>query len=253
MARKKSKEVGKINQTGSKKRRSKKSKGSNKSSYKRQPKARTKAQKRKTKQPQFKKHTLAFEKKYDTYVPSQLEDIEIAALRAEYTRLRDIGQKRVKRLGESAYTNSEAYQRHKEGFKTLKQISSEKELREELAELSRFVNSASSTIRGQDQMLRQRIQTLRSKGYMIPTDKAGALAYFKWLDYCQDKHGLDFHYHVSEAERRSVWFDDRIKDLLSKEEFDEAWQMMKEIQSEYQEAADVTEKEEKDFTDFEEL
>lgn len=69
-------------------------------------------------------------------------------VRKEYTRLRDISQKRLKRLAAAGYTNTEVYQRNYRHYPKLKDIKSKSELAQRLSDLSRFVGSSQSTLKG---------------------------------------------------------------------------------------------------------
>lgn len=84
-------------------------------------------------------------------------------VRAEYTRLRDIAQKRIKRMGKSEYSKSETYAQYGKGWKKLKDISTEN-LATALHEIQKFVSSKKSTIKGQREAQRKTIETLSESG-----------------------------------------------------------------------------------------
>lgn len=65
-------------------------------------------------------------------------------VRADYTRLRDIAQKRVKR-GKESGLNTPMMREHYGGFKKLRDMKSNKEFKEEYKKLKRFVKSESQT------------------------------------------------------------------------------------------------------------
>ena len=81
-----------------------------------------------------------------------------SAMRKEYTRMRDIAQKRIARLGED-YKWTSAYKSHSEGFQKLKDISSE-DFAKAFSELSKFVNAKTSTVSGQRSAQRRTSETL---------------------------------------------------------------------------------------------
>ena len=85
------------------------------------------------------------------------------ALRAEYTRLRDIAQKRLDRLGKSEFSESKAYTSHKNGFAKLRDIS-KGDLAKAFSELSKFVNAKTSTVSGQKSTRAKTIATWRKQG-----------------------------------------------------------------------------------------
>lgn len=87
----------------------------------------------------------------DRYSVPALENLtknEMRQMRKEYTRLRDIAQKRIKRLGESEYNWAKAYTSHKSGFKKLADIEPEN-FAKEMSQLAKFVNAKLSTVTGQ--------------------------------------------------------------------------------------------------------
>ena len=87
---------------------------------------------------------------------------DYAAMRKEYTRMRDIAQKRVQRLGQSA-PNSKAYQSNKGGFAKLKDLD-RRDLAKAYSELSKFVGAKSTTVSGQKAIKRKTIETWQQQG-----------------------------------------------------------------------------------------
>ena len=86
-------------------------------------------------------------------------------IRAEYTRLRDIAQKRIKRLGESEWRSSETFQRYKGGFPKLSEIPNRTNLSYELAKLSRFVSAKTTTVSGLKHQRSEQLKSLKKHGY----------------------------------------------------------------------------------------
>lgn len=80
-------------------------------------------------------------------------------LRKEYTRMRDVAQKRIKRLEQSEYSSSKAYGSHSGGFKKLKEIAP-KDLPQAFKELYKFVNAQTSTVSGQMRAQSKTMSTL---------------------------------------------------------------------------------------------
>lgn len=72
---------------------------------------------------------------------------DISTMRSEYTRMRDVAQKRIKRLGES-FPESKAYTQNKSGFPRLKDISPQ-DLPYAFSQLAKFVRAKTSTVTGQ--------------------------------------------------------------------------------------------------------
>ena len=85
---------------------------------------------------------------FSWYTPSEIKaKLEAGGdlakqVRKEYTRLRDISQKRLKRLAAAGYTDTEIYQRNYKHYPKLKDIKSKSELAQRLSDLSRFVGSS---------------------------------------------------------------------------------------------------------------
>ena len=108
---------------------------------------------------------------YRWYTPSELKTkLELGGehekeVRKEYTRLRDISQKRLKRLAAAGYTDTEIYQRNYKHYPTLKNIKSKSELAQRLSDLSRFVGSSQSTVKGIKERNKQTLETLKQHGY----------------------------------------------------------------------------------------
>lgn len=91
-------------------------------------------------------------------------------IRKEYTRLRDIAQKRVKRLGASEFSKGKAYQRNKNGFLTIAQMTENGTLKRsvfsnEIKKLVNFLSANTSTVSGSRQAQEKAISSLRNRGY----------------------------------------------------------------------------------------
>ena len=108
---------------------------------------------------------------FSWYTPSEIKaKLEAGGdlakeVRKEYTRLRDISQKRLKRLAAAGYTNTEVYQRNVKHYPKLKDIKSKSELAQRLSDLSRFVGSSQSTVKGIKSREQKTLETLKESGY----------------------------------------------------------------------------------------
>ena len=87
---------------------------------------------------------------------------DLATMRAEYTRMRDVAQKRIKRLGKQ-FPESKAYQSHKQGFAKLKELDP-RDFPKAFAELAKFVKAKGSTVTGQKQIKEKTIKTWQDQG-----------------------------------------------------------------------------------------
>lgn len=87
---------------------------------------------------------------------------DMSTMRAEYTRMRDVAQKRIKRLGKQ-FPESKAYQTHKQGFAKLKELDP-RDFPKAFAELAKFVKAKGSTVTGQKQIKEKTIKTWQDQG-----------------------------------------------------------------------------------------
>ena len=87
---------------------------------------------------------------------------DMATMRAEYTRMRDVAQKRIKRLGKQ-FPESKAYQSHAKGFAKLKELDP-RDFPKAFAELAKFVKAKGSTVTGQKQIKEKTIKTWQDQG-----------------------------------------------------------------------------------------
>lgn len=87
---------------------------------------------------------------------------DLATMRSEYTRMRDVAQKRIKRLGKQ-FPESKAYQSHKQGFPKLKNLDP-RDFPKAFAELAKFVKAKGSTVTGQKQIKEKTIKTWQDQG-----------------------------------------------------------------------------------------
>ena len=82
--------------------------------------------------------------------------------RKEYSRMRDVAEKRVKRLGEQ-FSQTKAYQNKQKGFKKLSEIDS-RDLPKAFSEVSKFLGAKSSTVSGQKSIRNNTIKAWNEKG-----------------------------------------------------------------------------------------
>lgn len=128
----------------------------------------------------------------------------------EYTRLRDIAQKRLKRMGESEFADTQIYRKYKDAFPKQKDLRSASDLAYKLSDLARFVSSAQSTISGLKGRRQKAVSTLHEHGYdFVTVENYAKFGEFmeEWRDekldsiydsgdaadafYIVEKHGLD--------------------------------------------------------------
>lgn len=134
------------------------------------------------------------------------------AMRAEYTRMRDIAQKRIKRMAKSEWTWTKTYKDHKEGFAKISEIDP-RDFAKAFSELSKFVNAKSSSVRGQVAIRKKTMATLNEA---IGAKKVNARNYQRVIKI------------LNESRLRKVTYDsDKIAELaeltlmLSDDQFDD--------------------------------
>lgn len=87
---------------------------------------------------------------------------DMSTMRAEYTRMRDVAQKRIKRLGKQ-FPESKAYQSHAKGFPKLKELDP-RDFAKAFSELAKFVKAKGSTVTGQKEIKNKTIKTWQDQG-----------------------------------------------------------------------------------------
>lgn len=87
---------------------------------------------------------------------------DLATMRSEYTRMRDVAQKRLKRLAKQ-FPDSKAVQSHPKGFPKLKTLDP-RDFPKAFAELAKFVKAKGSTVTGQKQIKEKTIKTWQDQG-----------------------------------------------------------------------------------------
>lgn len=112
--------------------------------------------------------------KIDWYTPANIRQ-ELkknpAAVRKEYTRLRDIEQKRIKRMAGTEWEDTEVYRKNAGQYPKLADLKSDVDLVYKLSDLSRFVRAKTSTISGLKERRAQALETLYEHGYEFVTEE----------------------------------------------------------------------------------
>lgn len=108
--------------------------------------------------------SLPYSKKYDIYTPYKMESMTEAQIRAEYSKLRSVANKRLQRL-DSAGIGMRALSGYR--FPTIAQImsSSKDTVASQLANVSRWLGDYRSTITGERQFISEFKEMMQDKGY----------------------------------------------------------------------------------------
>jgi hypothetical protein len=122
---------------------------------------------------------MAAKLKYDIdwYTPANIKNfmaadpMNVKLVRAEYTRLRDIEQKRIKRMGEHPeYRRTQVYKQNAGKYPKLADIKGG-QLPYKLSALQRFVTAKASTITGMKEIRAKQLETLHKHEYNFVTEE----------------------------------------------------------------------------------
>ena len=139
-------------------------------------------------------------------------------MRAEYTRLRNVANKRLLRMQDTRFENYQSFQQNVGKFIPVSQISSERELIYRLSEVERFISAKTSTISGIRDIERRTLESLHDSGYTFVNDKNLA-AFGEFMAEWRAQH-LNEIYDSDEAYKLFVQVDRRGIDLQAiKENF----------------------------------
>lgn len=137
------------------------------------------------------------------YTPSEIKakldaggDLE-KEVRKEYTRLRDISQKRLKRLKAAGYEQMDVYQKNYKHYPKLKDIKSKSELAQRLSDLSRFVGSTQSTVKGLKDREKKVLAQLKKHGYKY-VNESNLSDFGDFMEYYRDAM-YDLEYDSGDA------------------------------------------------------
>lgn len=118
-------------------------------------------------------------------------------VRKEYTRLRDISQKRLKRLAAAGYADTDVYKKNVKHYPKLANIKSKSELAQRLSDLSRFVGSTQSTVKGLKERQKKVLNTLKKNGYKY-INESNLSDFGEFMEYYRDAM-YDMEYDSGDA------------------------------------------------------
>ena len=163
-----------------------------------------------------KKATLAYHQ--DLYTPQGSQELSEKQIRQEYSRLRSIARKRLERFEGTEWTTTQIYKYNKQGYKPLKEIKSIRELRYELRDVARFIDSTRSSVSGLKQERTQAVETLNDRGYDFVTKKNHG-EFIEFMEFVRQSN-LGRLY---DSERVADQFEEYEKEDKTKEEMREAF------------------------------
>lgn len=124
----------------------------------------------------------------DAYTPAALQQREYAELKKEYTRLRDIAQKRLKRMGETEWATADVYRQNVGKYPVIKDIGNKSELIDRLNAISRFVMAERGSVSGLERERRKSVAALKSHGYTFVT-KENFRAFAEFMGWAKATYG----------------------------------------------------------------
>ena len=136
------------------------------------------------------------------YTPTHLRsgDVSAAVIKAEYTRLRDIAQKRLKRMAGTEFRETETFKQNWGYFTRIRDMAGKgmkgdkisPELSYKMAALARFVAAEGSTVSGMKKQREKSLQTLKQHGYDF-VNKSNYANFAKFMqEYRQQKLDSQF-------------------------------------------------------------
>lgn len=113
-------------------------------------------------------------------------DVDPAALKKEYQRLRKVANERLRKLKKAGYDNSEIYRRFRTAFPAYSKVKTNTALGIHLADIRHFLGLKSSTVGGIHQMEAKTIQRLHESGYTF-INKENLKAFGAFMDAVRAK------------------------------------------------------------------
>lgn len=142
------------------------------------------------------------------YNPQALTGRTERELRKEYSRLRSIANKRLDRLMNSEFADSQAAAYNAGRFLPLAAVQSGSELRHLLTDVARFISSEQSTLTGQKNIRDRLVRTWRDdKGFDF-INEGNVRSWVRFLDYVQSVEG-----YVYDLAALANSFEDMDRDL----------------------------------------
>ena len=140
-------------------------------------------------------------------------------IRAEYTRLRDIAQKRLKRMGETKFRETNTYKFNVKHYPKLKDIKTVNELAGRLADLAQFIIDPYGTITKQKVIMNKSLATLHDNNYKFVTEE-NYIEFGKFMEYYRDTHYDEIYDSGDAADTYGVTVKHQIDPEKVKEDFE---------------------------------
>lgn len=118
------------------------------------------------------------------YIPVKLAQYDEAILRKEYSRLRDIAQKRLKRM-EKNWSWTEVYKQNVHAYNKLSAIHDKRTLVHKLSQLGRFVTAQTGSASGLASQRDAALKTLHEHGYTF-VNKSNWESFSQFMAWAKD-------------------------------------------------------------------
>ena len=134
-----------------------------------------------------------------TYYPGALAQRSEKELRKEYSRLRAVAQKSIKRLGESEFHEGAVYRGAVGRFPTTRTIKTPRQLIMALTDVTQFLSAKSHSVSGLREIRAEQVNTWRTEyGYQFVNQKN----FDAWIDFLELlKDTTGFLYEVRDGKR----------------------------------------------------
>lgn len=140
--------------------------------------------------------------------------------RKEYSRLRQIANKRLKTIGKSKYARTDVYSYNVGQYITIAEMESPAELYYRLSMVARFLSSERSSLRGLRRAEQKAIETLKSHGY----DFINASNYLDFYEFMETVRATEIGSKY-DSERVAELFDTAQRKRLPIEELQEDFEL----------------------------
>ena len=141
------------------------------------------------------------------YTPTHLRsgDVSAAVIKAEYTRLRDIAQKRLKRMAGTMFKETKTFKENWGYFTRIRDMAGKgmkgdkisPELSYKMAALARFVAAGGSTVSGMKKQMEKSLSTLHAHEYTF-VNESNYIDFGKFMEEYRNQK-LDSQYDSGET------------------------------------------------------